>query len=254
MEEVYEQITGTVGPVFISVQSFNDFSISYTVWFYAEGYWPKFRVAREFKSRLYYAAKRNGLTMPYPVEYQYIADITELDENKSTPENQQQLVEYLLSLPYFTSVSSQALTKLVQETTVEYYGTEEHIIHEGEFVRGFYIIQNGNAKLTIKDTKGSEQEVTRISSGEFFGESVFMSGKPSVVSVTALNDLQLINIAADAAANLLLENPRFAKQIDESLEERRKAIGRIQRQIDGLTKNVTENGNLGGSSILKQFG
>jgi uncharacterized protein YoxC len=75
-----------------------------------------------------------------------------------------------------------------------------------------------------------------------------------VVSVTALNDLQLINIAADAAANLLLENPRFAKQIDESLDERRKAIGRIQRQIDGLTKNVTENGNLGGSSILKQFG
>jgi len=253
VEEIYEQITGTVGPVYVVVKSFNDFSISYTVWFSAEGYWPKFRVARELKTRLYYAAKRKGLTIPYPIEYQYIADVTELDGSKSTPENQQQLVEYLLSLPYFTSVSSQVITKLVQNTTLEYYGTGEKIIQEGEFVKGFYIIQNGNAQLTLKDTTGSEQEVTRIANSDFFGESVFMSGRPSVVSVTALGDLQLIKIGANAAANLLLENPKFAKQIDESLDERRKAIGRVQKQIDRLAKNVSDNGSLSGSSILKQF-
>ncbi|NEP56686.1 MAG: mechanosensitive ion channel [Symploca sp. SIO2G7] len=253
LHEVYEQITGTVGPAYILTKSFNDFSISYSIWICGKDLFPKFQAAEKFKTRLFYAAKRQGLTIPYPIEYQYISDASELDGQKSTPENQQQLVEYLLSLPYFISVSSQVLTKLVQKTTVEYYGTEEQIIQEGEFVRGFYIIQNGSAKLTIKDTTGSEQEVTRISNGDFFGESVFMSGRPSIVSVTALGDLQLIKIAADAAANLLLENPKFAKQIDESLDERRKAIGRVQRQIDRLTKNITDNGNLGGSSILKQF-
>ncbi|NES21263.1 MAG: mechanosensitive ion channel [Symploca sp. SIO3E6] len=253
LQDVYQQITGTVGPVSILTKSFNDFSISYSVWICGKDFFPKFKAAEEFKTRLYYAAKRQGLTIPYPIEYQYIADVTELDGQKSTPENQQQLVEYLLSLPYFTSVSSPVLTKLVQNTTVEYYGMGEQIIQEGEFVKGFYIIQNGNAKLTLKDTTDSEQEVTRIGNGDFFGESVFMSGRPSVVSVTALGDLQLINIGANAAANLLLENPKFAKQIDESLEERRKAIARVQKQIDRLATNVTDNGNLGGSSILKQF-
>ncbi|NET61951.1 MAG: mechanosensitive ion channel [Symploca sp. SIO2E6] len=254
LQEVYQQITGTVGPASILTKSFNDFSISYSIWICGQDFFPKFRAAEQFKTRLYYAAKRKGLTIPYPIEYQYIADVTELDTKKSTPENQQQLVEYLLSLPYFTSVSSPVLTKLAQNATVEYYGTGEQIIQEGEFVLGLYIIQNGNAILTIKDTTGGEQEVTRIANGDFFGESVFMSGRPSVVSVTALGDLQLINIGADAAANLLLENPKFAKQIDESLEERRKAIARVQKQIARLSNNITDNGNLGGSSILKQFG
>ncbi|NEP12773.1 MAG: mechanosensitive ion channel [Symploca sp. SIO2C1] len=251
LEEVYEQISGTVGPVYISTQSFEDFSISYSVWFYAEGFYPAFRVAREFKTLLYYAARRNGLTMAYPMEYQ--ADVSELEKQKGTPENQQQLVEYLLSLPYFMSVSSEAIAKLVLDATVEYYGTKEQIIQEGEFVRGLYIIQNGSARLTIEDVNDIEQEVAQVSSGDFFGESVFMSGKPSVVSVSALTDLKLIKIGADTAANLLLENPRFAKQIDDSLEDRRTAIQRVRKQIDGLANNVTDNGNLSGSSILKQF-
>jgi len=251
LEEVYGQITGTVGSVLIITQSFNDFSISYLVEFFAQDFWSRFTTTSEFKTRLYYAAKREGLTMPYPIEYQ--VDVTELDEQNDAQENQEELAEYLQSLPYFISVSSEAIAKLVLDTTVEYYGTGEQIIREGEFVRGLYIIQNGNAKLAIKDAKGSEQKVAQIYRGDFFGESVFMSGKPSVVSVSALTDLKLIKIGADTAANLLLENPRFAKQIDDSLEDRRTAIRRVRKQIDGLANNLADNGNLGGSSILKQF-
>ncbi|NES01365.1 MAG: cyclic nucleotide-binding domain-containing protein, partial [Symploca sp. SIO1B1] len=135
---------------------------------------------------------------------------------------------------------------------IEYYGKEEQIIQEGEFVGGLYIIQNGHAKLTIKDINGIPQEVARIANGDFFGESVFMSDKPSALSISALDDLKVIRIEADTAANLLVDNRKFAKQIDDCLDERRSVIQRV-RGTGEEVNNLTDNDNSGGYSILKQF-
>lgn len=233
----------------ISTGSFDDFSIGYKVMFMAKDFMSTYKARSDFKTRLYYASQRNGLTSPFPINHIYYARLNEPELEHS----QQDIVEYFQSLPYFASLGIESLERLAIDSTVEYYGKGEQLIQEGEFVRGLYIIQNGHAKLALKDVNGSKQEVARISTGDFFGESVFISGKPSVVSISAIDDLKVIRIEADTAANLLLDNPRFAKQIDESLDERRSAIRRVRGQKDQDANNLTENGNLGGHSILKQF-
>ena len=234
----------------ISTGSFDDFSISYKVMFMAKDFMSTYQARSDFKTRLYYAAQRRGLSLsPYPTNHIYYARINE----PGLEHTHEEIAEYFQSLPYFTSLSLEVIDRLALDSTVEYYGTEEQIIQEGEFVGGLYIIQNGHAKLTIKDINDHEQEVARIANGDFFGESVFMSDKPSIVSISALDDLKVIRIKADTAANLLVDNRRFAKQIDESLEERRAAIQRVRGQQEEEIDNFTENGNLSINSILKQF-
>jgi len=234
----------------ISTGSFDDFSISYKVMFMAKDFMSTYQARSDFKTRLYYTAQRSGLSLsPYPINHIYYARINEPELEHT----QQEIAEYFQSLPYFTSVGIEALDRLALDSTVEYYGTGEQIIQEGEFVRGLYIIQHGHARLTIKDVNSIQQEVAQIFNGDFFGESVFMSGKPSVVSISALSDLKVIRIEGDTAANLLVDNRRFAKQIDEFLDERRAAIRRVRGQNEEEANNLTDNGNLGGSSILKQF-
>ncbi|MDY7015227.1 MAG: mechanosensitive ion channel family protein, partial [Cyanobacteriota bacterium] len=176
LREVYEQVPGTSGHLETGIESFDDFAISYIVDYKVTDFWDRHRSPRHFKALLYYAAKRKGLTMPYPTKYQYTIDSTAIGSQQEQQENQQDILEFLLSLPYFRSVSSEVLTKLIPDTTFEYYGTGEQIVYEGEFVQGLYLIQNGKAQLTIKDARGSETVVDRISHGDFFGESVFMSG------------------------------------------------------------------------------
>jgi len=233
----------------ISTGSFDDFSISYKVMFMAKDFMSTYQARSDFKTRLYYSAQRRGLSLsPYPTNHIYHASINE----PKLEQTHEEITEYFQSLPYFTSLSIKVLDRLALDSTIEYYGKEEQIIQEGEFVGGLYIIQNGHAKLTIKDINGIPQEVARIANGDFFGESVFMSDKPSALSISALDDLKVIRIEADTAANLLVDNRKFAKQIDDCLDERRSVIQRV-RGTGEEVNNLTDNDNSGGYSILKQF-
>ncbi|NET60903.1 MAG: cyclic nucleotide-binding domain-containing protein, partial [Symploca sp. SIO2E6] len=232
----------------ISTGSFDDFSISYKVMFMAKDFMSTYQASNDFKTRLYYAAQRRGLSLsPYPTNHIYHAHLSE----PKLEHSHEEIAQSFQSLPYFTSLSLEVIDRLALDSIMEYYGKGEQIIQEGEFVRGLYIIQHGHAQLTIKDLNGNEQEVAQIANGDFFGESVFMSDKPSTLSISALDDLKVIRIEADTAANLLVDNRRFAKQIDESLDERRAAIQRI-RGIEEVN-NLTDNSYPSSHSILGQF-
>ncbi|MDY7012779.1 MAG: mechanosensitive ion channel family protein [Cyanobacteriota bacterium] len=233
----------------ISTSSYDDFSINYKVMFMAENYIAAYKARNDFRTRLYYAAKRHGLTIPFPIRHIYHTELEELNLEESP----QKIAEYLRSLPYFAAIEPETMEKLAIEAEMEYYGTDEEIFQQGDTVRGLYIIQKGSAILTFKDARGNSETVARASRGDFFGETVFLSGKPSGVSARAADDLQVICLEAEAIANLLAERPLFAKQIDELIDERRKTLRRLRGQDQPGAENAANNRNLNESSILQQF-
>jgi len=234
----------------ISTDSFDDFTIGYKVMFMAKDFVSTYKAASDFRNRLYYASQRHGLTMPYPISHVYYGRLNNSQLEHSQPE----IVEYLQSLPYFISLKLETIEELALNSTIEYYGKGESIIQEGALVRGLYIIQNGNAKILVRDLQGIPREVTRVSSGDFFGESVFMTGKPSLVSVSAIDEVKVIKIQAESAANLLVDNPKLAKKLDESLEQRQESIRKIkQSQGKHAGSLVDSDGFDDRNSILKNF-
>ena len=233
----------------VSTGNYDDFFITYRVMFMAAHYIAAFKARNDFRTRLYYVAKRNGLDMPYPISHIYHADLNE----ENLEDSPQKIAEYLRSLPYFAEVEPETLEKLALEGEVEYYGIGEQILQQGEFAPGLYIIQQGSAELTFRDSQGNQQTVAQTSKGDFFGEAVLMSGKPSAVSVSAISDLQVIRLEPEAIANLIAERPLFAKQIDELIDERRKAVRRLKGQGKLGAENTVSNGQLNGNTILQQF-
>ena len=208
----------------VSTGSYDDFSITYKVMFMVTNYMATFRATNDFRTRLYYVAKRNGLTIPYPISYSYNYDNL-IEENSGN--NSQEISAYLQSLPYFEGIEDKTMEKLVLNAQIEYYGIGEQIIKQGEFAPGLYVIEQGSATLSLKDAQGDQQIVAQVAKGDFFGESVFMSGELSSVSASAKEDLQVILLESEAIADLVAERPLFAKQIDELIDERRKTISRL---------------------------
>lgn len=236
---------------YLETQSFdNNSSIKYSVSFMVKDYASGVTVANDFKTRLYYAAQRHSLTMPLPIQHTYTASLTDIKQENS----QQEVVDYLQSLTYFMSLEPEIISRLAQDAIVRYYGTEEKVFQEGDFVGGFYIIQSGSVSLSVKDQQNKDQKIADLSSGDFFGESVLLAGQSSLVSVSVIDDLKAIVLDPDTVADLLPENPRFAKQINELIEERRKTIRRVKKLDDGRVKSATNNGNLGSRSILGPIG
>lgn len=233
-------------PVSVSTLSYDDGAIAYEVSFMVKDYLSGLEVGSDFKTRLYYVAKRHGLNMPFPIHHNYIMDLREEQQEDG---KQADIKEYLHSLSYFTSLDAQTIEKLARHSTVEHFGIGELVLRPGDLVRGLYLIQKGNVAVKVKDRTGSDRTVYGLSVDDFFGESVFLSNSSNFVTVEVKNDLEVLRIDRDVAADLLAANTGLAKQVNELIEGRRNAIQQIQEQEDRLVNKPAGNGNFGGRSM-----
>lgn len=237
-------------PVSVSTVSYDDCAIAYEVSFMVKDYSSGLEVGSDFKTRLYYVAKRHGLNMPFPIHHNYIMDLREEQHEDDT---QAEIAAYLRSLPYFTSLDTQTIEKLARHSLVQHFGTGEQVFRAGDLVRGLYLIQKGSVAVKVKDRKGIDRTVYGLSIDDFFGESVFLSNSLNSVTVEVKNDLKVLRIDRDIAADVITTNPGLAKQINELIEGRRNAIQQIQEREDRLVNQPADNENFGRRSMPNLF-
>ena len=90
--------------------------------------------------------------------------------------------------------------------------------------QALYIIVAGLALMLSRDFEGREWEILSLRNGEFFGEMSLFSGEPSLVTVIANNDLEVMKISAAMVHQMIDRQPSFAQEIGQILEIRRAAI------------------------------
>jgi CRP-like cAMP-binding protein len=78
--------------------------------------------------------------------------------------------------------------------------------------------------MSRRDFDGHEREILSLRNGEFFGEMSLFSGEPSMVTVVASNDLEVMKISAAMVHQMIDRQPSFAREIGQILEIRRAAL------------------------------
>ena len=233
----------------IRTKSYEDFTIEYEVKFCIRDFESLEKIHSEYMTRIYYAAKRNNLTIPPPIAIEESIDFLSRYRTNKTEE----IGQFLRSLPYFRYLNRDSIDRLAKRSSLKFYGTDEKIIRAGEFKPKFYIIQEGSVTLSVTDIDGHEQEVSHLFGGDFFGETVFLSNEPSPVSVTATDDLTVIGIEPEAVSELVQQHPRFAREINQFIEERGKTVRLARGMEEATEEQMTSNSQVKGYQILRQF-
>jgi CRP-like cAMP-binding protein len=123
---------------------------------------------------------------------------------------------------------------------LQHFGSGEKVLRQGDLGNSLYIIVSGRASLTTTDLWGHEQEVLALKAGDFFGITTLFSGEPSDVSVTAIDDLEVMMIAATVVNQMIERQPSFAREISQVLEIRRRAIQAV-KQTEGTNDPAVES-------------
>lgn len=232
-----ETPAGMIPGVMIIPNEFEGSGISYRIAYCVAEHWEKYAVQTELMGRIYYAIKRNRLTVPFNVG-------VELDE---VPDKEvydpQEIRDFLRSQIYLNVLDDSAIKTLSERVSVEYYGAGEEIIHIGELDRGFYIIVEGSVQLFAEDADLKEHRVDTISSGEIFGEMVLLRGSPSLVSVRVLEDVKVIVADRLLMTHLAENNNRFALEINRFIEARRRMIHAISGVDEASVEATTMSRN-----------
>jgi len=211
-------------PPDVVVVSYGDFAINYKVQVFAPDYRTGDGIQDEINRRIWYLAKRHGLTMPYPVQQ-------EVPYASTAPTPVQQglaSLRLLKSTPGFASLSSERLEQLLTECEVRSYATHEVVLHHMMPLDGLYLILSGEAELVVPDAAGRSCSLGVLLRGECFGEkSSLLHGRIAETTVLACDDLEVLVIPCERLQEVLVESPRLASDLAEVIEIRQRAVGKV---------------------------
>ena len=202
-------------------------------------------VSAELKTRLYYLTKRYGFTMPYPIQLRYNVNAKQGIPRQipQVSENRQQEVEtYLRSLSYFSTLNDQEIEKLAHKAQFKAYGKGELIIQEGKEDEGLYIIYKGTGQAYLKDEQGELEIVDALELNEVFGEMAIFPAEVSPVTAVANEDVEVLVIPSENIIEAIEFNNKFAAEILQYIEERKKMVRLAKGIKDGTNPLINNNG------------
>jgi small-conductance mechanosensitive channel len=217
--------------------SYDDFSIAYEVKFFVEDYADIEDIRSRFMSRVWYAAQRNHLTIPFPIRTLYHFH----GPTAQASSTNRKFAESLESIPDFVPLDRGTGDRpqgIAAGVTLQHFGTGETVIRQGYPSNSLYIIVSGQAALSTLDETGVDHPVLSLHAGEFFGEMVLFSSEPSPVSITAVNDLEVMMISADEVNQMIARQPSFAREIGQILEVRRRAVQLVTQKAGPQTQGT----------------
>ncbi|MEM7127070.1 MAG: mechanosensitive ion channel family protein [Chloroflexota bacterium] len=238
-----ENVRATPGPK-ILFRRYGLYGVDYTIRIYTHiDYWNS--VITDINSRVYYMAKRNGLTIPLPVQSVHLEEGIDVDIDRN------ELIDVLSTNPLFSTLAATKIKWLAEEALVHEYGKGEPIIRHGEMDEYFYIIMGGLAKLEATDKMGDSHEVARLAYGDLFGEMTVLRDVPSPVSVTAVYDSKVIVLKNDTVTKVIATSPGLAFTINQFITERRKEIRRTVDTAQRTKMDHAENNlvSVNGSTV-----
>jgi small-conductance mechanosensitive channel len=201
--------------------SYDDSAITYEVKFYIDDYSHIESIRDRFMSRIWYATQRNNLTIPFPIRTLYHFN----GPSSQAQGTSKKFTDSLQSLPAFVPLENPDAAG--DGIDLQHYGIGEKVIWQGLNNNALYIVISGTAMMSVCDRNTNEHELLTIKTGEFFGEMTLFSGEPSPISVTAIADLEVMMLSANAVNQMIDRQPSFAREISQILETRRRVVNTI---------------------------
>jgi CRP/FNR family transcriptional regulator, cyclic AMP receptor protein len=128
---------------------------------------------------------------------------------------QSELVERLASVPMFSGCSKKELQAVAKTIRQIEHPTGTVIATEGEPGAGLFVIEEGDAEVTI-----GGKRVNQLHAGDFFGEMALLDGGPRTATVTATTDIKLWALTEWVFRGLLVEHPTIALRTLEAMASR----------------------------------
>jgi CRP-like cAMP-binding protein len=131
-------------------------------------------------------------------------------------------VELLKQVPLFSDLEGRELNNIAESMKRRTFSPGQQIAVEGESGVGFFVIEDGEAKVTV-----GGNEVRRLGAGDYFGEIALISQGARTATVTADSELKTYGMTFWDFRPLVEETPSiawkmlqgFAKQYERAQQD-----------------------------------
>jgi small-conductance mechanosensitive channel/CRP-like cAMP-binding protein len=208
--------------------AFADSAITYRVRFWIDDYSKDVLARDRVLTAVYYALRRRGFEIPFPMQIQY----ERVEQPGRPPERTPVLEQVTRRVDMLAPLSDGERADLVAASVEQLYGAGETIVREGQAGDSMFVICSGSVCVTIGPTR---QEVAVIPAGGYFGEMSLLTGEPRTADVTAIEDCHLLEITAETFRRIFLANPLVVEKVAAVVEMRRAGLARSREAVQAET-------------------
>ena len=196
----------------VLLMGYGDFSINYALTFWVEDYSRRREVTSGVSTRVWYAFKREGIEIPFPIRTVHMA--------AQPPQSQAIDPQAVLSkVEIFRLLTPRDHDALSGRLRRQVYLKGEVVVREGEPGSSFYVVHKGRLEI-LRKVRGHSVAVGELESGQFFGELSLLTGEPRSATVRAVEDSELLLLDQADFRDIMERNPDLAESIAEVVASR----------------------------------
>ena len=198
--------------------SFADFSVNYKlVVRVPQG--QRMAVRNELMTRVWYAARREGLTIPYPMS-------VNLEHEADTPfyRPEPTAIELLARFPKLPAAPESWDASRARRAD---YARDETVFEAGASIEGLCLLVSGEVSLQVEHG-GVPAEIATVRRGEFFGEAGLHGAQRTDVRAVARRDCLCVWLSPDAVREMLERSPALARELGHAFEVRRRTSAAVR--------------------------
>ncbi len=199
----------------VRIHEFADSSITYELLYWVKDYmWTPDMDAR-MRERIWYVYRRNRIDIPFP-HRQMIAPV----RRQSAGVQREDYEEAIRRVEIFEPLTDEEREAMVVSIGRYLYAPGEVIIRMGDAGDSMFVIHRGRAEVKLPSSNGDLQTVAVLGEGDFFGEMALFTGEPRTADVTALDEVELLEIRKGCIEELLAQNEKLAEAFSARIAER----------------------------------
>ncbi len=199
--------------------NYGAFSIDFKVMFFIEDYVRMDAIQSAVMDRLWYAFRREGISIPFPIQEERQRDVV-ADERAKQAAELEAIRRLLSGVDLFQTLSPAELDRLAAGTRLEMFASGEKLCRQDQEGDTFYVIRSGQVAISVSGPNGIDLAVAQLGSGAFFGEMSLLTGEKRSATVTAAVDTEVLAVPKPAFAALLQANAALAEKLGTILEQR----------------------------------
>lgn len=203
-------------PAICRVGGFGDSSITYEIKYWTRSYHEFQNIDAEIRRTIWYALKRNGMRIPYPIRSIERLHEAEIPERVSKSD----LLRRLEAVDVLHPLSDDERAWVANTTAGWTFSRGETILRAGAEGSSMFVIHDGTVSVRVS-TDGVGREVAQLGAGSVFGEMALLTGESRSADVVALTDAVVLEIRKESFSPILRNNPELASAISKRMIERR---------------------------------
>lgn len=220
------------------VVDYGDFAVKYRIRFWMIDYSRQDNVRDEIMTSLWYALRRNGIEIPYPIR---TLRVTRAERSPSAlDQRQRDLIAALRQVDFLRELGEDELASLAPNLYEVEYGRGETICREGETGDTFYVLRKGTVEILAHGPNAAAAHVADLNAPAFFGEMSLLTGEPRSATVRAKSDASLLVVEREGFEGLFKARPSIAEAISRVLADRQSEL-RERRERFAANESAEKN-------------